>query len=292
MSTNSTYSRSNRLARWLAPVCVVPAIVAAQPDCAVTPGAQNSIEFVDSVALLDRLRNAPTSNAARRDRIEELFETAGCRNALIEQTIDGTALPNLVCTLPGASDRRIVIGAHYDKVKPGRGIADNWSGAAMLPALYETLRRSTRRHTLEFVAFSAEERGEIGSRAYVDSLNERGRKRIMAMVNLDTLGLGTTQFEAGEANGQLACRLTATAASTGIDVVAADLPSSNNSDHEPFRAAGIPAIHLHTITGATKRIVHGRADRYEAIDTDRYLDSYRLIATYLEVIDESTTMAE
>ncbi len=69
---------------------------------------------------------------------------------------------------------------------------DNWTGAALLPSLYEGLAGVPRRHTFRFVAFSAEERGLLGSKAYVAELG-KSHEVVTAMVNLDTLGLSESE---------------------------------------------------------------------------------------------------
>jgi Zn-dependent M28 family amino/carboxypeptidase len=103
--------------------------------------------------------------------LHRLFTEAGCRDdRLTEQAVKGTKVPNVVCILPGMTDTRIVIGAHFDKVRRGMGVADNWSGASLLPSLFESLRNQVRRHTMVFVGFTDEEMGLVGSRFFVRSL--------------------------------------------------------------------------------------------------------------------------
>ncbi|PYX03200.1 MAG: Zn-dependent exopeptidase M28, partial [Acidobacteria bacterium] len=35
-------------------------------------------------------------------------------------------LPNVICVLPGSSDKVIIVGAHFDRVSEGDGVVDNW----------------------------------------------------------------------------------------------------------------------------------------------------------------------
>ena len=88
----------------------------------------------------------------------------------------------------------IIVGAHFDHVDAGDGVVDNWSGASLLPTLYQGLRTTPRQHTFIFVSFSGEEKGELGSRAYVSSMSDEDVQRTSAMVNMDTLGLGRRKF--------------------------------------------------------------------------------------------------
>jgi len=53
------------------------------------------------------------------------------QGSLTEQTVKGSKLPNVICTLPGFGPARpILVGAHYDHISDGDGVVDNWSGAS------------------------------------------------------------------------------------------------------------------------------------------------------------------
>lgn len=110
--------------------------------------------------------------------------------------------PNLICTLAGATKLVIVVGAHFDQVENGFGVVDNWTGASLLPSLYQGMADVPRRHTFRFVAFSGEEKGLVGSRAYVKQLG-KARESDIAMVNMDTLGLAETEIWASHADPRL-----------------------------------------------------------------------------------------
>ena len=70
----------------------------------------------------------------------------------------------MICGLAGSGEhpRKIIVGVHFDSVG-GDGIIDNWSGAVLLPTLFEFTRDTQRRHAFEFVGFAAEEKGVLGS---------------------------------------------------------------------------------------------------------------------------------
>jgi hypothetical protein len=161
-----------------------------------------------------RLQSYATKNTQREPAIHQIFEDAGCSGEkLTEQPVKGLKAPNLICTLPGAMETVIVVGAHFDLVEAGQGVVDNWSGASLLPSLYQGIAPVPRRHTFRFVAFSGEEQGEIGSHAYVREL-AKTHEQVVAMVNMDTLGLGETEVWANHADPKLVrlMELTATAA--------------------------------------------------------------------------------
>jgi Zn-dependent M28 family amino/carboxypeptidase len=123
-----------------------------------------------------------------------MFGEAGCSDQhLLEQPVKGSNLPNVICVLPGASDKVIIIGAHFDRVPEGDGVVDNWSSVSLLPTLYEGLKSLPRKHTYIFIGFTDEERGLVGSKYYVTQMTQAQVAATDAMVNIETLGLGPTK---------------------------------------------------------------------------------------------------
>ena len=118
-----------------------------------------------------------------------MFLEAGCEKGFSEDHILSSKLPNLVCVLPGSSPQTIVVSAHFDNRGPVEGAIDNWSGASLLPSLFESLRGSQHRYTFEFIGFTDEEKGLIGSRDFVNHLSKEQRANVLLDVNIDCVGL-------------------------------------------------------------------------------------------------------
>ena len=103
---------------------------------------------------------------------------------------EGRVSRNVIAVKPGG-EGMIVVGAHMDSVTAGTGAGDNASGVAALLTTAEVLQNIEPVHTLVFVAFGAEEGGSpSGASAYVDRLGD-DITRVRAMVNVDSVGLGT-----------------------------------------------------------------------------------------------------
>jgi hypothetical protein len=69
----------------------------------------------------------------REVTLKEMFAEAGCGDQHIsEQPVKGSKLPNVICILPGSSDKVIIVGAHFDRAPEGDGVVDNW-GASHRP---------------------------------------------------------------------------------------------------------------------------------------------------------------
>lgn len=101
---------------------------------------------------------------------------------------------NIIFSKSGASDKVILVGAHYDSVLTN-GTDDNATGVGLL---LETAKRLATNqslpYTVRFVLFSAEEPGCYGSQYYVDNLSTESRQQIVCMINLDTLGAGDYMY--------------------------------------------------------------------------------------------------
>lgn len=105
----------------------------------------------------------------------------------------------VVATLPGATDRRIIVGGHFDTINmtsreptsswslPSPGANDDASGVSVALELARTLSGQKWQQTLVFVAFSGEEQGLLGSTALAARATADGWK-IDAVLSNDTVG--------------------------------------------------------------------------------------------------------
>jgi Zn-dependent M28 family amino/carboxypeptidase len=236
-----------------------------------------------------RLAKYPGDNKQRRDALKQLFAEAGCDDQHIsEQSVKGSKLPNVICLLQGSSDKVIIVGAHFDRVSDGDGVVDNWSGASLLPSLYEALRSEPRRHTYIFIGFTDEERGDVGSRFYVQQMTNQQVAATDAMVNMDTLGLGPTEVWASHSDKRLTGALAYIAKLLNLPVSGFNVDQGVTSDAEPFSERKIPRITIHSLTQETwnAHILHTSKDKLSAMRLDDYYQTYRLLAVYIAFLDQ------
>jgi hypothetical protein len=234
----------------------------------------------------ERLRQYTALNPERGATIERLFHEAGCRGErLREQSVEESALPNVICTLPGRSNSIIIVGAHFDHAPKGNGVVDNWSGASLLPSLYESLSSIPREHTYIFIGFTDEEKGFVGSTHYAERLTEDEVGRIQGMINMDTLGLGPTEIWASKSDPELVQEVTEVASELKLPLREMNVDAYGNSDGKPFRERKIPTITFHSVTIDTLGILHSNKDNLKAIKLNDYYESYKLIAAYLAALD-------
>ena len=86
------------------------------------------------------------------------------------------------------SDRRLVIGAHWDADEGSDGANDNASGCSVLLHVIEAvLATPLFEKSVDFVFFGEEEKGGVGASRYIEAV---GKESISAMVNADVCGYG------------------------------------------------------------------------------------------------------
>ncbi len=253
-------------------------------------GAEEKIVFnpVSQAIVEGRLEKFKRDNRQREGVLLAMFQESGCIGAQIsEQHVSGAKLPNVVCVLPGSTKRTVIVGAHYDHANEGDGVADNWSGASLLPSLYEAIRNEPRKHTYIFIGFAAEEKGEIGSHYYAQHMSKEDVAATDAMVNLDTLGLGPTQIWLSHADKQLANALIYLGKAVQIPVGATDVDKVGSSDSVQFADRKIPSITIHSLDQKAwdANILHSDKDTIVAIQKDEYYHTYRLVAAYIAYLD-------
>lgn len=243
------------------------------------------IQAVPRETIEQRLRRFSKSNWTRERELRKIFEEAGCgADRVSEQSVIPEDPPNVACRLPGTTDSTIVVGAHSDLRGGGEGVLDDWSGAALLASLFQTLRASVRQHTFIFVGFTGEEHHMEGSRFYVRQLNAEQAGKIQAMVNLDCIGASSIAVWTEHADARLLTTLYDVGREGRTAVRNVDFVRSYD-DAAQFRKRGIPTVSIHSLTGATLHVLHSRRDNLSVIDLDQYEATYRLIAGYLARLD-------
>lgn len=178
----------------------------------------------------------------------------------LEPRIEEFALPNgavsrnVVARIPSASDRVMVLGAHFDTIAPSPGANDNGSGCGILLELARILSVQPVAATVEVVFFGAEERvgsnpddHHFGSRHRVAQMTPEELASTAGMISIDMVGYGP-EFHTrtmGRGPMQLSDIMLERARALGIRLTYRRDPGSTGwSDHEAYELAGIPVSWL------------------------------------------------
>lgn len=204
---------------------------------------------------------------------------------------------NVIALLPGtgASDKIIVLSAHFDHVGTRNGeifngADDNASGTSALLQMIAHFRARPPKHTLLFVFFDAEEMGLLGARALVAN-PPIPLARIAANVNMDMVSrsdsarlwvAGATPWpqlrpllEQLAADAPLALKL-------GFDSGTGRDNWMQLSDQGAFHSAGIPAVLFSVEDHAD---YHKSTDDVERIQPGFYYNAARTIAEFVTRLD-------
>ena len=167
------------------------------------------------------------------------------------------ASPNVVAWLPPKgpkpSGEFILVTAHYDHLANARsgddrifnGADDNASGVCGMIAVAEALRGDALDAGVVFVAFTGEEAGLVGSRAFLEE-ETLPPARIRGMFNMDMISRqpdGAIRLDGGPKGKILVDLLVRLAPSVPIEMRVDTHPDwLMRSDQGPFLGAGIPAV--------------------------------------------------
>lgn len=163
---------------------------------------------------------------------------------------------NVVAELTGQTypDDVFVICGHYDSTSPAAtrqtlapGADDNASGTAAVLEAARILAAFPLDFTVRFIAFSAEEWGLFGSRAYATAARQAG-ERILGVINMDMIAYANSlpedlQIIVNPASDWLADLYLDAAGNYGpVDATKTVDASFVYSDHSPFWDMGYPAL--------------------------------------------------
>jgi Zn-dependent M28 family amino/carboxypeptidase len=176
----------------------------------------------------------------------------------------------------------VIVGAHYDRVSSTQRPLDDWSGAALLPAIYESLRQRRRNHSFIFVAFADSGNVPAGADFFAHHLARSQLEHAEAMVNVDALGLSPTKVWTAHSDKDLVHSLMIMVYALKLPASQIDIAAAGNTDSDPFAALHIPQITIHSLT--QQNVNTGVATQFRP---NNYYDTYRLLCGYLAYLDQS-----
>lgn len=187
---------------------------------------------------------------------------------------------NVIAELPGKKDEYIVLSAHYDSTSLSHGAYDNMSGCAGLLGVMEQLKEKELNYGLRFVFCGSEERGLLGSKAYVrDHEEELGK---MAMnINLDMIGTYMGKFIACvSAEEKLSHYISYMAAEVGFPVESKT--GVYSSDSTPFADKNVPAVSFARIASGNVAPIHCRYDLMDVMSMEQLQKDIDFLAKFTE----------
>lgn len=220
--------------------------------------ADDDITTKELRAVVSKGQKIPCVNINVKQAIELVKNEVQTVKITLEQDEYKGHSHNVVLDLPGDIPETIVLTAHYDSVPLSKGAYDNMSGSIGLLMLAEHFKTAPHRYGLRFIWCGSEERGLLGSKAYLES-HEDEIKNIVLNVNLDMIGCIMGDFAAGCTTEEKLIHFLQYFASIkgfGIRAVQEVYPS----DSTPFADKGIPALTFARSAPGNTATIHNAYD--------------------------------
>ena len=207
--------------------------------------------------------------------IESGAETA--KIVLKQEEYEGKS-HNVVLDMPGQIDQYIVLTAHYDSTSLSQGAYDNMSGSVGLLGIAEYFKDHPHRYGLRFVWCGSEERGLLGSKAYVAD-HEEDLKNIALCINLDMIGCIMGKF--------IACCTSEEALVKYVSYMGSELGFGigvshdvYSSDSTPFADKGVPALSFARIAPPNTATIHNSYDTAKLMSGEQMVKDIDFIVAF------------
>ena len=187
---------------------------------------------------------------------------------------------NVVLDMPGQIDEYIVLTAHYDSTSLSQGAYDNMSGSVGLLGIAAYFTTHPHRYGLRFIWCGSEERGLLGSKAYV-AANEERLSKVALNINLDMIGCIMGKFIACcTCEEKLVYYLTYMASELGWGITARQ--DVYSSDSTPFADKGVPALSFARIAPQNTATIHNSYDTVAVMSGEQMEKDIAFIAAFTE----------
>lgn len=239
----------------------------------------------------------PAVNIAKEsgDEIRGWMKVDKKLNGILEMrnTVRKVKVRNVIATLKGKSSEKIIVGGHLDSWDLATGSMDNGLGSFTIMDIARTFKalKFKPKRTIEFVMFTGEEQGLLGSKFHVKELiRTKQIDKVRFMMNLDMTNAvygmnagGRDELlpyfqNIGEQIKQIDEKFTnATVSRAGL-----------HSDHQPYMLEGIPTgSPMGRLSPQALGCYHANCDRMDLIQKDQMVDAVRFSAMLLYGLSNS-----
>ncbi|MBR6742751.1 MAG: Zn-dependent exopeptidase M28 [Clostridia bacterium] len=206
----------------------------------------------------------------------------GAKNAKIsiKQTEGQGVSHNVVADIGGERDELIVLTAHYDSTSLSLGSYDNMSGTIGIIGVAEYFVKHTPKYSIRLVCCGSEERGLLGSKAYVRDHKDELEK-IALNINLDMIGCIMGKFIACCSAEEALCRyIEYMGAELGFGISARQ--DVYSSDSTPFADSGVPSLSFARLAPPNAATIHNRYDTPAVMSPEQMVEDIEFIRAFTE----------
>ncbi|KAA6440276.1 M20/M25/M40 family metallo-hydrolase [Dyadobacter flavalbus] len=204
---------------------------------------------------------------------------------------------NVIATLKGKSNEKVIIGGHLDSWDLATGAIDNGIGSFAVLDIARTFKalKVKPERTIQFVLFMGEEQGLLGSKHFVNELKKSGEiDKVSYMMNLDMTNdpKGVNAFGRTEMNEFFT--------SVGNAIHQVDQSFKNeaanraglHSDHQPFMLEGVPIAGLSGhLDPEVLQCYHADCDDFSLVNKEQFENTVRIASMYLYALSNTDKLA-
>lgn len=220
--------------------------------------ADEDIDQRELRASVHQGNRLPGVNINAKQAIRLVRDNARTAKIILEQEEYVGKSRNVVLDLPGEIEKTIVLTAHYDSTALSTGAYDNMSGSIGLLGIAEKFIREPHRYSLRFVWCGSEERGLLGSKAYV-AAHEDELEKFVLNVNLDMIGCIMGKFIACcTCEEKMVHYIEYLGSMAGFGISARQ--DVYSSDSTPFADKGVPSLSFARLAPGNTATIHNSYD--------------------------------
>ena len=241
---------------------------------------ENDLDPRELRETLQEFGNLPGVNIRVDDAMEMVAKGASEVRIVVKQTIEKVHSHNLVCDIKGENDDILVCTAHYDSVPHSKGAYDNATGSVCLYGLAKELKDKKLGHSIRLIWCGSEERGLLGSKAYVEAHQEE-MEHIGLCVNVDMIGsIMGRRIAVCTSDMSLVHYIDYFGKIKGFPIEVSQ--GVYSSDSTPFADKGVPAVSFARITTSGTGEIHSRYDIIEHLSEQMLLQDTSFICDFVE----------
>jgi len=244
--------------------------------------ADEEIDIKELRSFVSKGKKVPAVNINAKEAIKIVEHNGKMAHIVLEQDEYKGSSHNVVVDLPGETDEYIVLTAHYDSTALSEGAYDNMSGSVGILAIAEHFSKNPHRYGIRAIWCGSEERGLLGSKAYVKD-HEEELDKIIFNVNLDMIGCTMGKFIAcctAEENLvsfiNYLSNIEGFAVETSQDVY--------SSDSTPFADKGVPAVSFARIAPPNTATIHNSYDTKKVMKMEHMEKDIAFITSFVEIM--------
>ncbi len=225
-------------------------------------------------------KKIPGVNINAKDAISLIDKGVTTAKIILKQEEYQGESQNVIAELPGEVNEWIVFTAHYDSTSLSQGAYDNMSGCIGLLGIAEYFKDHPHRYGLRFIFCGSEERGLLGSKAYV-AAHEEELSKVVLNINLDMIGCIMGKL--------IACCTSENKLVDYISYMGMELGRSisayqdvYSSDSTPFADKGIPAVSFARIAPHNTATIHNSYDTMAVMNATHMQEDIDFIVAFAD----------